>query len=379
MTSDHARVKEVLRLERRAVDVDPLETYWEIGIRSFGRGIFHKESTSGAELGNKRVFRIEAGDLVISNVFAWEGAIAIASEAESGRIGSHRFMTFVPIDDRIDTGWARWWFLSEPGLESVRAASPGSAGRNRTLAVDRFEALEIPLPSIDNQRRMTAWLDGIAAEARVLEMLAHEAEPVVRALLTSVRRQQFQGVHGNVRFLREVAHVEMGQSPPGGTYNDRGEGLPLLNGPTEFGRDHPTPRQWTTTVTKVAQPGDLLISIRATIGRMNWADQPYCIGRGLAAIRPRPDLDAQYLRHALMHLAPEIASRTAGSTFANLSGEKLLNLPIPVPPLDEQLHVAHRLTRAEDASERAAALLDRSSALRGAILPAAVNKVFSSL
>ncbi len=146
MTVDHVRVGDVLSLQRRAVVIEPDDMYEEIGVRSFGRGIFHKEAVRGAELGNKRVFRIEPGDLVLSNVFAWEGAIAVASNAETGKIGSHRFMTFVPIDNRIETSWASWFFRSETGLALIRKASPGSAGRNRTLAIDRFEALEIPFP-----------------------------------------------------------------------------------------------------------------------------------------------------------------------------------------------------------------------------------------
>ncbi len=130
MKVQRVRVGEVLRLERRPVQVDPYEEYVEVGVRSFGRGIFHKEPIEGSSLGNKRVFRVEPDDLVISNVFAWEGAIAVASEDERGRIGSHRFMTFVPADDRIDIRWASWFFRSEPGLELIRGASPGSAGRN---------------------------------------------------------------------------------------------------------------------------------------------------------------------------------------------------------------------------------------------------------
>lgn len=156
---ERVRVGDVLRLERRQVIVDVAAEYDEIGVRSFGKGIFHKEPVDGAMLGDKRVFRIQPGDLVISNVFAWEGAIALASPAEAGRIGSHRFMTFVPRGERIDTAWAAWYFQSEPGLELIRKASPGSAGRNKTLAVKRFEDLVIPLPPIEEQQRITALLE----------------------------------------------------------------------------------------------------------------------------------------------------------------------------------------------------------------------------
>lgn len=173
---ERVRVGDVLRLERRAVQVDVSAEYDEIGVRSFGKGIFHKEAIGGAQLGGKRVFRIEPGDLVISNVFAWEGAIAVASDAERGRIGSHRFMTFVAQDGRIDTSWAAWYFLSEPGLELIRKASPGSAGRNKTLAVQRFEDLLIPLPPLEEQQRVAARLDRVRATVyRVTERTARSA------------------------------------------------------------------------------------------------------------------------------------------------------------------------------------------------------------
>ena len=185
MTKERARVGDLLSLQRRAVVVEPEAEYLEIGIRSFGRGIFHKDPVSGTDLGNKRVFRIEPDDLVISNVFAWEGAIAVAGPDERGRIGSHRFMTFVPVDRRIDTSWAAWFFRSEAGLELIRRASPGSAGRNRTLAVDRFEALEISIPPIDQQRRIAGRLDRLEAAASKLRRLAGRTSALSRALAVS--------------------------------------------------------------------------------------------------------------------------------------------------------------------------------------------------
>jgi type I restriction enzyme, S subunit len=186
MTAKRARVGNVLNLHRRTVEVRPDAEYREVGVRSFGRGIFHKEPIAGTDLGSKRVFRIEPGDLVISNVFAWEGAIAVASEAEEGMIGSHRFMTFRPKDDRVDTAWISWFFLSEPGLELIRRASPGSAGRNRTLAIERFEALEIPLPPVDEQHRAARRLGAAAGAANAITELTRRAQELSEALVVSL-------------------------------------------------------------------------------------------------------------------------------------------------------------------------------------------------
>jgi type I restriction enzyme S subunit len=187
VTVERVRVGALLALQRRAVEVTPDGTYEEIGIRSFGRGVFHKEPLPGTSLGAKRVFRIEPGDLLLSNVFAWEGAIAVAGEAERGKIGSHRFMTYTPVDaERIDTEWASWFFRSEPGLELIRQASPGSAGRNRTLAIDRFEALEIPLPPIDEQRRIADSIDRLQTATSALAQLSTRTEHLAEALGVSI-------------------------------------------------------------------------------------------------------------------------------------------------------------------------------------------------
>lgn len=188
ISGSHERicVGEVLSLKRRPVDVELAREYAEIGIRAFGRGIFHKEPISGMSLGSKRVFWIEPGDLVISNVFAWEGAVAVASDAESSMIGSHRFMTFAPVDERIDTSWAAWFFRSESGLELIRRASPGSAGRNRTLAIKRFEALEISLPPIEEQRRVAQKLDRIQARVTDVTQRSTQAADLTVALGVSM-------------------------------------------------------------------------------------------------------------------------------------------------------------------------------------------------
>lgn len=186
MTVRTVRVGDVLQLQRRALPIDPTGNYEEIGIRSFGKGIFHKEPTTGSDLGNKRVFRIEPGDLVISNVFAWEGAIAVASMDEAGKIGSHRFMTYTPRDEQINAMWAKWFFLSEPGRDLIRRASPGSAGRNRTLSVERFENLEIPLPPIDDQRQLASRIDRQHRCATDLDQRFAEVSTITSALAVSL-------------------------------------------------------------------------------------------------------------------------------------------------------------------------------------------------
>ncbi|QCO57055.1 restriction endonuclease subunit S (plasmid) [Pseudorhodobacter turbinis] len=88
---------EVAPLVRRPVEVEPAESYPELGARSFGRGLFHKPTLQGSDLTWQKLFRIEEGDLVFSNIKAWEGAFAVAGSNDHGRVGSHRYLTCVPV------------------------------------------------------------------------------------------------------------------------------------------------------------------------------------------------------------------------------------------------------------------------------------------
>jgi hypothetical protein len=159
----HAReslpVKELTMLVRRQVFPELGRAYREIGIKSFGRGIFHKAPVTSADIGDKRVFAIQPGDLVFSNVFAWEGAVALAGYEEFGMIGSHRFMTYITDDSVADARYLRHYFTSAHGLDVIRRASPGSAGRNKTLGIKSFEEQIIPVPDIESQQRIGEDLD----------------------------------------------------------------------------------------------------------------------------------------------------------------------------------------------------------------------------
>ena len=129
---DWVPLASILELQRRTVDVVTDGVYQEIGVRSFGKGLFIKEPLVGAELGDKRVFEIRAGDFVVSNVFGWEGAVGVAGPEHDGLIGSHRFMTLTPRRD-VNVEYLRHYFGSEAGVARLASASPLSVATKRTI------------------------------------------------------------------------------------------------------------------------------------------------------------------------------------------------------------------------------------------------------
>lgn len=132
--------------------------------------------------------------------------------------------------------------------------------------------------------------------------------------------------------LSDIARVTMGQSPKKEFVSSTQEGLPLLNGPTEFGSSHPTPVQWSTSFSKTAEPGDILFCVRgSTTGRMNWADQQYAIGRGIASISAINPQERHFVRAAIDLVLPELLAAATGSTFPNVSRLQLSELPVALP------------------------------------------------
>ena len=143
--------------------------------------------------------------------------------------------------------------------------------------------------------------------------------------------------------LEEISHIILGQSPPSLTYNTDGEGLPFYQGKLEFGKLYPTPRKWCTAPKKIAEKGDVFISIRAPVGPTNVCPEKSAVGRGLAAIRGLGGIESFFILYLMRTFANEIASRGTGTTFDAISGNQLRTFEIPLPPLAEQHRIVVKL------------------------------------
>lgn len=185
------KMSDVAPLVRRPYFPKLEENMTEIGIRSFGKGTFQKPPVTGADIGSKRVFYIKSGDLLFSNVFAWEGAIAVARPEDDGLIGSHRFMTCVPKEGVVHPEYLCYHFLTKAGLEDIGEASPGGAGRNRTLGVNKLAAIEVPVPPYEQQ----LWFCSMKSKIDEMKQLITGRLNDLDTLINVVANQALQGEH----------------------------------------------------------------------------------------------------------------------------------------------------------------------------------------
>lgn len=138
--------------------------------------------------------------------------------------------------------------------------------------------------------------------------------------------------------LKDVCTINMGQSPDSDSYNDNGEGVPFFQGNADFGERYPVTRKWCSAPTKMAAPEDILISVRAPIGAMNYAKEECCIGRGLAALTPdKTKVSPKFIFWLLKGKNAELNSKGTGSTFKAIGRKVLEETKVPDIPLEKQL------------------------------------------
>jgi type I restriction enzyme, S subunit len=185
-------LKNIMDPVKKSFIPDQCKLYRQIGIRSHTKGLFYKEKVTGASLGDKSVFCIEPNCFIVNIVFAWEHAIAKTTEKEIGMIASHRFPMFKPKEKLLDLDFLLYYFKSLRGKHLLALASPGGAGRNKTLGQSEFLKLQIPIPSLPEQIAIANLLQSADTELQLLknkmEKLKEQKKGLMQVLLTGKKR-----------------------------------------------------------------------------------------------------------------------------------------------------------------------------------------------
>ncbi|ETB15797.1 restriction endonuclease S [Mycobacterium avium subsp. silvaticum ATCC 49884] len=391
MTVERVRVGDVLSLQRRSVDIEPFTEYSLIGVYSFGKGIFHREPRRGSELGDYRFFSIAPGDLVLSNIQAWEGAIACAQERDAGTIGTHRFLTYVSRDGQVDTAWAKWFFLSEPGMELIRKAAPGTTIRNRTLAIDRFEALEIPLPPIDEQRQVASQLDRLSEVVQLASERRRHGETLFRALTDSRESKLIAGLGKTGVPARRLADVaEINPRPTRLAADTLVAFVPMAAVDADTGSVSDAEVRSVAELGagyKQFRRGDVIFA-RITPCMQNgksavFSDRDYGLGSTeFHVVRPGNEVSVEYIHRILRTRAVRL---NATEHFTGTAGQQrvpadfLRELLVPIPSREDQQEIVASLDALRASAGEFRALNQKASALARSLLPASLNATFTRL
>jgi type I restriction enzyme S subunit len=232
-----------------------------------------------------------------------------------------------------------------------------------TYVINNFA---LPLPPIQEQKKIASYLDRetakidslVAKQEQLIELLREKRQTVISHAVTKGlnpnAKMKDSGVewlgevpkHWDMKKLKHSANLVMGQSPPSENYSYEQIGFPFLQGCAEFGHNHPKPKQFCREPAKISPRGAILVSVRAPVGRLNFANQEYGIGRGLCAVVPNPCLmDTNFTQYKLAGSQDGLAIVSTGSTYDAVSVADVEGLIFPFPSIEEQKKIATFLER----------------------------------
>lgn len=355
-------VKDCLCRVEKPVQVEPETLYTQIGIRSHGNGIFYKEPVTGCALKNKSVFWIEPDCFILNIVFAWEQAVGRTTKAEKGMIGSHRFPMYRPIEDRVDIDYLVYYFLTPRGTNILEEASPGGAGRNRTLGQERFLKSTILLPPIAEQQKIAKILMTqdrvIALREKLLAEKLRQKQYLMQVLLTGKNRLCGSTQIWQYQALKDIS-CEITKKAGNEKYEvlSISAGIGFVNQAKKFGKliagkqyknyivishgdfsynkgnskKYPQGCVYPLENQDEAAVPNVFISFRLDKNICFWKFYKYVFENG-------------WLNKQLRRL---ISSGARGDGLLNLSDEDFYSCIVPVPPLNEQVKIADILSSAD--------------------------------
>ena len=349
-------IGELLRRVRQPVDVQLGQTYREIGIRSHCKGIFYKSPTTGEEIGNKRVFWVKPGCLMFNIIFAWEQAVAMTSENEAGMIASHRFPMYTSRNGKLLPEYAWRYFSSSRGKYDLGIASPGGAGRNKTLGQAEFDQLKIPVPPLAHQRMA---VDTLAAVDRTIT----RTEDFMAAKRKLKKGLAQRLTIGELRFsdFREPwirrPLGSMGDCVSGGTPDTRRAeywgGEHVWCTPSDIPSSSPIIRSTERTITDeglrassatLLPSGALIVCTRASVGECVIAGVPLATNQGFKSLVFGEDVCPEFIYYSLAEQRHMLERLASGSTFREVSKRDFVRLELAVPQqIEEQQRIAAAL------------------------------------
>lgn len=194
--------------------------------------------------------------------------------------------------------------------------------------------LNISLPNKETQNKIVlifcSFNDKIELNNKINENLERQARTLYKAMfIDNPNLKITQGI------LNDIAVITMGQSPSGSSYNEDGNGEVFYQGRAEFGFRFPTRRLFTTEPKRIADAGDVLLSVRAPVGDLNVAYEQCCVGRGLGAIHSK-DGNSSFLLYTMFSLKPQLdVFNGEGTVFGSINKDRLSSLPVDIPCADE--------------------------------------------
>lgn len=382
MSKDWPRVRlgEVMALSSTATPCKQLAEINLAGVYSFGRGLFARGPISPAETIYKTYNMLVADDYVISQPKAWEGAIARVTAEFDGWYLSPVFPTLRANRSRLEPTFLEWFCRRGIVWAELQQNSRGIGARRETVSVATFLALEIPLPPLEEQRRIVARIDELAAKISEASALRCQATEETEKILPRTMTNIFEAMGYRRKTLAEVAEKKTGIAYKAEDFVDSGE-VPVVR-LKEIGTKQPTvylqnPGNYANVW---LEPGDIILAKTSfSTGAMcQWAGPPAVLNQNAVMLRAKDGLEQSFLSAWLgQQVTRYLDDHLADPNFYPYIREgDLLRWQVPLPPISEQRRIVAYLEGLQVQVDALKQLQAETATELNALLPAILNRAF---
>ncbi|MDO6392074.1 restriction endonuclease subunit S [Pontibacter sp. BT731] len=343
------------------VKVKPDTLYQQIGIRSHGKGLFHKEFVDGKTLGNKRVFWVKEDALIVNIVFAWEQAVAKTTSGEIGMIASHRFPMYMPVNNQSDINYLLYFFLTKKGKFLLELASPGGAGRNKTLGQKEFENLKFAIPTLSEQKKIASFLTIVDYKVQQLRKKKELLEKYKKGVMQQIFSQQirFKDDNGNEfpeweeKKLVELCDVAKSGGTPTSTKKEYYDGdIPFLSISDMTAQG----KYLEYTSNQISQLGlknssawiipvnTIIYSMYASVGFVSISKIPLATSQAVLNLIINKEYNTEFVYYSLVKIQESIAKFITTGTQGNLNAQTVKGFLLKMPSIEEQTKIVNFLS-----------------------------------
>jgi len=289
------------------------------------------------------------GDIVINTLWAWMAALGVSKHAgivspAYGVYRTHKLGDFNPV-------YLDYLLRIRAYVAEYTCRSTGIRASRLRLYPDKFLDMTLIQPPLAEQEKIVHYLR--TQDTKIARFIRIKRELIQRLNEQKLRLIDHAVTGGldsvseswKIKRLKDAAKIIAGQSPDSAHVVDAPNGLPFLQGSAEFGEKFPVSKSFCTHAAKIAPENSWLLSVRAPVGSINFANQPYCIGRGLAAIYSlKPDeLHNDFLGYCLKNKQSFLMAISTGSIFQAISSHQIKSLEIKLPPIETQRKITRFL------------------------------------
>ena len=269
---------------------------------------------------------------------------------------STKLMVLRKFNDDVDLNYFYYCLTNQSFLEILQRRAENRIGSFPQITFDLLSEYSFPIPSLSEQKRIANIISVLDRKIALNRAINRNLEAMAKQLydywfvqfdFPDENGRPYKSSGGKMVWnevlkreipiawksgaFSDIANITMGQSPDGSSYNEKGEGIVFYQGSTDFGIRFPSVRMYTTSPSRYAKQGDILMSVRAPVGAVNIANSDCCIGRGLSAINSKKG-SITYIYYVIHYLKVRFDSlNTAGTTFGSITKDELFSLPVVIP------------------------------------------------